>query len=409
MKNKLIAVDDDPNMLELIRVALEKVNFEVMCATNGKEALDLFLENPTLVVISDLDMPEMNGMEFLMNVFESGYHPVFIMLTSETDVKKVVELFKKGIHDYIVKPFNSAEFINRVSKAFEFAELKIINQNMQKEREIRIQYQLNWNLYKESLIKRDSSKIDSSLLTNINTSLNQGAGLGTLNPIVELIRTSSRFENNEYITEKDIMEMLFENVKYSNNLIQIIGDIDHVIKDDLPKSIISINELHKIIEDAVNEVSKYQTVRGNSVIVADNIHTSNTKNLQINTEYFKKAVKELLYNAFKFSDEGSKIYILFEILLDSFQISLLNSPDSKSKEYNGIGKGYEIIIFEPFFRISRYVFESYPTLDFGLGLCYVEKIIQNHKGKIRVSNLKNYIEKNNQILIDFCIELPFSM
>ena len=409
MKNKLIAVDDDPNMLELIRVALEKVNFEVMCATNGKEALDLFLENPTLVVISDLDMPEMNGMEFLMNVFESGYHPVFIMLTSETDVKKVVELFKKGIHDYIVKPFNSAEFINRVSKAFEFAELKIINQNMQKEREIRIQYQLNWNLYKESLIKRDSSKIDSSLLTNINTSLNQGAGLGTLNPIVELIRTSSRFENNEYITEKDIMEMLFENVKYSNNLIQIIGDIDHVIKDDLPKSIISINELHKIIEDAVNEVSQYKTVRGNSVLVADNIHTSNTKNLQINTEYFKKAVKELLYNAFKFSDEGSKIYILFEILLDSFQISLLNSPDSKSKEYNGIGKGYEIIIFEPFFRISRYVFESYPTLDFGLGLCYVEKIIQNHKGKIRVSNLKNYIEKNNQILIDFCIELPFSM
>ncbi|MBK7057347.1 MAG: response regulator [Leptospiraceae bacterium] len=407
MKNKLIAVDDDLNMLELIRVALEKANFEVICATNGKEALDLFLENPTLVVISDLDMPEMNGREFMMNVFQSGHHPVFIMLTSETEVKKVVELFKTGIHDYIVKPFNASEFINRVSKAFEFAELKIISENLQKEREIRIEYQLNWNLYKENLIKKDSSKMEGGLITSINTGLIQGAGLGTLNPIVDLIKSASVLEDNQYTVPKDVLDTLFENAEYSKKLVQTIGDIEYVINVDLPKDHISIQELHRIIEDVVKELIPYQSVRGNSVAVAKNIQTSNTKKIQINSDYFKKAVRELLFNAFKFSDQGSKIYILFEKINESFQISFLNSPDSKTKEQNGIGQGYENIIFEPFFRISKYVFESFPTLDFGLGLCYVEKIIQNHKGKIRVSNLKNYIEKNNQVLIDFCIELPF--
>jgi K+-sensing histidine kinase KdpD len=181
-----------------------------------------------------------------------------------------------------------------------------------------------------------------------------------------------------------------------------------VINTDLPKKEVSIKELYMIIEAAVNEVSEYRKVRGNSIIIAENTPTTNTKTLNINTDFFKKAIQELLFNAFKFSEAGSKIYILFEILKESFQISFLNTPDSKSNKQNGIGQEYHNIIFEPFFRISRYVFEAYPTLDSGLGLCYVEKIIRNHKGNIRVLNLKNYLEKNNQVLIDFSLEIPFA-
>jgi nitrogen fixation/metabolism regulation signal transduction histidine kinase len=61
------------------------------------------------------------------------------------------------------------------------------------------------------------------------------------------------------------------------------------------------------------------------------------------------------------------------------------------------------------FRISRYVYESYPTLDFGLGLCTVDRILRNHKGKVRVSNLKNHIEPNKGVLINFTLEIPFAI
>ena len=169
----------------------------------------------------------------------------------------------------------------------------------------------------------------------------------------------------------------------------------------------SISQLYSVIENSIQEISEYPKVRNNTVILAKNTHSSNVRTLNINEEYFKKAIQELIYNAFKFSEVGSKIYILFEILKDNFQISFLNSPDSVSKEKNGILPEYQSLIFEPFFRISRNVFENYPTLDFGLGLCYVEKIIRNHKGSIRVVNLKNYLENNNSILIDFSIEIPF--
>ncbi|MBP6740780.1 MAG: response regulator [Leptospiraceae bacterium] len=111
MKNRLIAVDDDPAILELIEIALEDTNFEIISATNGKEALDLYLKDPSLVILSDLKMPEIDGKELMQKVFESGYKPVFIMLTSETDVNNVIELFKLGIHDYIIEPFNDLEYL----------------------------------------------------------------------------------------------------------------------------------------------------------------------------------------------------------------------------------------------------------------------------------------------------------
>jgi len=405
--NKLLIVDDDSIILEVLKGILSKANYEIIATSSPKEAFEIFVQDPTLVAVLDLNMSEMSGKDLMLKIFEAGYKPIVIILTAETDIKTAVELFKSGAHDYIVKPFNSTELTSRVAKAFEFAELKLINENIQKEREIRLEHQLNWNLFKENLIKKDSDKVDSGLMTNINTSLIQGAGLGTLTPLVEMIQNSSQLEGEHYLVKKDLLEMLFENAQFSNKLIFIIGDIDYVINTELPKTQMSISQLYNVIETSIQGISEYQKVRHNTVILAKNTHSSNVRTLNINEEYFKKAIQELIYNAFKFSEAGSKIYILFEILKDSFQISFLNNPDSASKEKNGILPEYQSLIFEPFFRISRNVFEEYPTLDFGLGLCYVEKIIRNHKGSIRVVNLKNYLENNNSILIDFSIEIPF--
>ncbi|MBP7284894.1 MAG: response regulator [Leptospiraceae bacterium] len=407
-ENKLLIVDDDEIILEVLRTNLSQKGYQVVSTRNPIEGLKLFLQDPTLVVIFDLNMIEMSGKELMLKIFEAGHRPIVIILTAETDVNTVVELFKIGVHDYLIKPFNATELIGRVDRAFEIAELRIINENIQKEREIRIEHQLNWNLFKENLIKKDTDKIDSGLMTNINTSLVQGAGLGTLAPLVQLIKDSSRLENNFYIVEKDLMDMLFENTQFSNKLIFMIGDIDYVINNDLPKEPITVSKIHNIIEETISENLQYEKLKNYIVRLAGNTFTSNTKKLSINIEYFKKAIQELLLNAFKFSEANSKIYILFEILKDTLEISFLNTPEKDTKEQYGIPPEYQNIIFEPFFRISKMVFENIPTLDFGLGLCYVEKIIRNHKGNIRVINLKNYLENSNRILINFSIALPFA-
>ncbi len=406
MKNKLIAIDDDPLILGLIHVTLEKQNFEVITTTNPYDGLNLFLEDPTLVIVSDLSMPEMSGADLMQKIFDHGHEPIFIILTSHTDVKMVVELFKQGVHDYIIKPFKHAELVNRVSKAFEFAELRMIKENIKKEREIRNEHQLNWNLYKESLIKKDSDKTDSGLMANINTNLIQGAGLGTLASLAARLKKNSKLDGDNYIIKKSLMDMLYDNIDVSSKLISIVNDIDKVISRELLRETILLGEIPKIFHEVILENQKYQDLKGHQVKLSENKFENNTHCVSINIEYFKKVIQELLRNAFKFSEPNSKVYILFEILKKNFQISFLNSPTNNSKEAAGIPPEYHHIIFEPFFRLSKFVFESYDTLDYGLGLCYVDKIVRNHKGKISISNLKNFLENNKSILINFTIEIP---
>ena len=220
--NKLLIVDDDSIILEVLQGILTKANYEIIATSSPNEAYEIFTQDPTLVAVLDLNMTEMSGKDLMLKFFEAGYKPIVIILTAETDIKTAVELFKSGAHDYIVKPFNSTELTSRVAKAFEFAELKLINENIQKEREIRLEHQLNWNLFKENLIKKDSDKVDSGLMTNINTSLIQGAGLGTLTPLVEMIQNSSQLEGEHYLVKKELLEMLFENAQFLSSGILIM-------------------------------------------------------------------------------------------------------------------------------------------------------------------------------------------
>ena len=121
-------------------------------------------------------------------------------------------------------------------------------------------------------------------------------------------------------------------------------------------------------------------------------------------------MREIVFNAFKFSKENTKIYIIMEVKSKSILISILNTPDIIGGVY-GILPEYSNIIFEPFFRISKLVFESFPTLDFGLGLTMVDKIFRKQNGKIRVNNLLSYLNMDDKgtpgILVNFEIEIPF--
>jgi signal transduction histidine kinase len=93
-----------------------------------------------------------------------------------------------------------------------------------------------------------------------------------------------------------------------------------------------------------------------------------------------------------------------------FLFPFLNTPIHEGDIY-GIQPEYSNIIFEPFFRITKLVYESSSNY-FGLGLTMVDKIILRHNGKIRANNLRSYLDTNEDgspsILVNFEIEIPIS-
>jgi len=118
MKHSLLIIEDNHFMMALLKNIFNS-RFNIFSASNGLEALELLhMGNIPNVIISDLKMPEMNGIEFLKNLRESTfYHNVpLIMLSGEEKSSERVNCLQMGANDFVLKPFNPEELIIRVKK-----------------------------------------------------------------------------------------------------------------------------------------------------------------------------------------------------------------------------------------------------------------------------------------------------
>ncbi|WP_077615223.1 response regulator transcription factor [Caenibacillus caldisaponilyticus] len=110
---KILVVDDEERIRRLLRMYLEREDYEIEEADNGETALDLALKNDYDLIILDLMLPGMDGIEVCQKLRESKATPV-IMLTAKGEESNRVQGFEVGTDDYIVKPFSPREVVLRV-------------------------------------------------------------------------------------------------------------------------------------------------------------------------------------------------------------------------------------------------------------------------------------------------------
>ncbi|HXG36764.1 MAG TPA: response regulator transcription factor [Dehalococcoidia bacterium] len=109
----VLAVDDEPGILRLIKLELSSQGFRVLTASSGEEALQTMEEQRPDVVLMDIMMPDMNGMEVMRKLRELSNIPVLLITGRDGDADKVMGL-EMGADDYIVKPFSPEELAARV-------------------------------------------------------------------------------------------------------------------------------------------------------------------------------------------------------------------------------------------------------------------------------------------------------
>ena len=111
--SKIMVVDDDANICELLRLYLEKEGFDPVIAPNGVKALELFdSEKPDLILL-DVMMPQLDGWQVCREIRKKSQCPI-IMLTAKGEVFDKVLGLELGADDYVVKPFEAKEVIARV-------------------------------------------------------------------------------------------------------------------------------------------------------------------------------------------------------------------------------------------------------------------------------------------------------
>ena len=113
MKTKIMVVDDDPNIRELVRLYLEKEGFEVTCAERGDEAVKVFRASPPNLMLLDVMLPGMDGWQVCREVRKISNIPIIMLTAKDETFDKVLGL-ELGADDYIVKPFDMKELVARI-------------------------------------------------------------------------------------------------------------------------------------------------------------------------------------------------------------------------------------------------------------------------------------------------------
>ena len=110
---RILAVDDSPSMRDMVRIALTGAGFQVEQSVDGRQALELARKSAFDLVLSDVNMPVMDGIELIRALrAESAYrHTPILMLTTESSAERKREGKEAGATGWIVKPFDPAQLV----------------------------------------------------------------------------------------------------------------------------------------------------------------------------------------------------------------------------------------------------------------------------------------------------------
>ncbi len=116
-KETILVVDDEKSVRELLERFLKLTGYEVVSATNGREALEKLSLGLARIVLLDLRMPEMSGMDVLRKLVDEWPKYCTIVITADADLNGAIEAMKLGAYDYILKPFDVETVKEKIHKA----------------------------------------------------------------------------------------------------------------------------------------------------------------------------------------------------------------------------------------------------------------------------------------------------
>ncbi len=125
MAERILVVDDEPNMLRLLKtILMDKTGYEVITTNNPLEVNKLLQEEPFDLVVTDLKMPLVDGMDLIDVVRQVNVHLPIVIITAYGTTETAEEAVRKGAYDFITKPFRKETILITIKRALEWKQLQ---------------------------------------------------------------------------------------------------------------------------------------------------------------------------------------------------------------------------------------------------------------------------------------------
>ena len=117
---KILIVEDEKSIREVLKLNLQLDDYDVICRDNGKEAIKVAIENDISLIIMDVMLPEVNGVDAVREIKRKRPELPIIMLSALDQSSDKIKGLKAGADDYMAKPFNYEELLLRINKQLKF-------------------------------------------------------------------------------------------------------------------------------------------------------------------------------------------------------------------------------------------------------------------------------------------------
>lgn len=301
MAERILIVDDEEIIRDSISFILSRENYEVETAKNGKEALMMHLNNPYDIIITDLEMPEMKGIDLLHRVCQATPETFVMIITAYGSLDSAITALRLGAFDYIIKPIDFDDLLFRIKKILTHKNL--LSENIRLKNEINREFDFSNIIGKSSAMQKifELVKCVSHSCSNVLIYGKSGTGKEL---IAKAIHYNSPRKDKLFIPVNcgAIVETLFESELFGHKKGSFTGAISD--KDGLFKtadkgtlfldevSEIPINLQVKLLR-AIEEMEIYPVGDSNPIKVDVRIIASTNKDLKELVE--EKKFREDLY------------------------------------------------------------------------------------------------------------------
>lgn len=343
---KLLIVDDDPFITESLKIGLSDKGHEVFAGHNGHEGVQLVDQLTPDLVIIDMTMPVMDGLEATQQIRQSSDVPI-IMLTAETDEEDVVQALETGVDEYLGKPFRLNELAARV------------------------QALIRRHSWSKSKTESEVAQIKQNLMATMTHELR--TPITTILNTLEIIFASA--DVDDFQSQLCFLEKVQHNTHVLNRLVEdllLLGQIDEGL-DILRRPFPLHTEIERLIEKKQIELLTQDLAVQNDIAY----------DLQINgdTHKLRHLLYHLLDNAIKFSRTNQIIRIWAKTnLAGDVQIVVADQGIGIHPREHGR-------IFDRFFQIGQGDSRHYGGL--GIGLTIAKAVAEAHNGHISISSEPN--------------------
>ena len=261
---KILVVDDEPFILNLLQLVLRKAGFTVLTAENGQRGLELAAKEIPDLILTDLMMPVINGIEFCKKIKSNKKfeNTIFIVLTARTDKEDKTKLMNLGADDFLLKPINKEDLIAKISA---FMRIQNLQMELKAKNEELASFKKELN-EQTGKFNASNKKIQPPLIKKeMQASIGQMAAsvACNINDPIEFVKNNLTVHKKyasdikELLNQYDsITENLSDNL--NDELSEMLTDL-RTFKDQIDLEFV-LSDLDKIIEESIDGINRVQKI-----------------------------------------------------------------------------------------------------------------------------------------------------